>query len=96
MTIVRQRRVTITSFAVKRQMNKEERIFLEVVRVRGDAAGNEFQFSARCEKCRTKVFLVATGDGEDKNDATGDLHVRLVFNEKLLVCRNSLLRKKKP
>ena len=77
------------SLPAREQMNKGERVFLEIVRV-GGAARNEFRYLAWCEKCRAKVCLAATGDAEYKNAVTGVLHVRLVFADKLLVCRNSL------
>jgi hypothetical protein len=83
------------SLFAKEQINKSEKVFLEIVRVDGfgknDAAGNEFRYLAWCEKCRAKVFLAAKNDSEFWNAATATaaLHVRLVFADKLLVCRNS-------
>lgn len=84
------------SLSAKKHMDKEERVFLEIVRVDGfgknSAPAGEFRYLAWCEKCRAKVCLTAKTDSEFWNAATAAaaLHVRLVFADKLLVCRNSL------
>jgi hypothetical protein len=77
------------SLSAREQMNKGERVFLEIVRL-GGAARNELRYLAWCEKCRAKVCLAAKDDFEYRSAATGVLHVRLMFADKLLVCRNSL------
>jgi hypothetical protein len=81
------------SLSASEQMNKGEKVFLEIVRLdalgKAGASGNEFRYSAWCEKCRAKVCLAAKDDFEYGNAATEALHVRLVFAGKLLVCRNS-------
>lgn len=89
------------SLLATEQMNKGERVFLEVVRIddfgksgatSNSGGGGEFRYLAWCAKCGAKVFLVAKNDSEFWNAATATaaLHVRLVFADKLLVCRNSI------
>lgn len=84
------------SLSARKQVNKGERVFLEIVRVDGfgksSASAGEFRYLAWCEKCRAKVFLAAKNDSEFWNASTASaaLHVRLVFADKLLVCGNSI------
>ena len=80
------------------QTNKQEQIFLEVTRIRSFATrqtgGDKMRYTARCERCRAKVNLVAQNNAPLRS-ATGSLHVRLVFGGELLVCPNSLTREAK-
>jgi hypothetical protein len=77
------------------QTNKQEQVFLEVMRIRPRAprktGENKLRFTAWCQRCGTKVNLVAQNQTQFSN-TTGALHLRLVFGGELLVCFNSLMR----
>jgi hypothetical protein len=81
-----------------KQANKHEQVFLEVRRMRPNAgsisSGNKLRYAAWCQRCGAKVNLAPQNEIPFRN-ATGALHVRLVFSGELLVCSNSLTDKAK-
>ena len=77
------------------QTNKQEQVFLEVMRVRPFATSktgeDKMRYTAWCKRCATKVNLAALNNTPSRS-ATGSLHVGLVFGGEMLVCPNSLAR----